>query len=124
MSEDVLKMRALMRALAEPADLLTVLVSPSEVTTTDEHGTVLKFKTDGKKQEINFGPGALIDTKAKWDGDALSLELTAGSMKLTETYSVATESHMLVIAVQPASSKPTNGRLTVAPMKFVYGRVE
>jgi hypothetical protein len=66
----------------------------------------------------------LIDTKAKWDGDALSLELTAGSMKLTETYSVATESHMLVIAVQPASSKPTNGRLAVAPMKFVYGRGE
>jgi hypothetical protein len=110
--------------LAEPAELLTILVSPTEVTTTDEHGDVLKFKTDGRKQEVNFGPGAVIDTKAKWDGDALSLELTAGSMKLTETYAVTKANPMLVIAVQPAAGKNTGGRGPVTPLKFVYGRGE
>jgi hypothetical protein len=121
MSDDMLKMRALMRVLQAPAEILTILVSPSEVTTTDEQGFELKFKTDGKKQDINFGPGAQIDTKAKWVGGVLSLELSAGSMKLTETYQVTTEGHMLVIAVQPGSSQSGGSRVAPVPMKFVYG---
>ncbi len=124
MPEDALKMRALMRVLAEPAEMLTILVSSAEVTTTDEHGFVLKLKTDGKKQEVNFGPGAIIDTKAKWEGDVLSLELSAGSMKLTETYQVTAQPQMLAIAVQPASGKGDGGHMPLAPMKFVYGRGE
>jgi len=85
---------------------------------------VLKFKTDGKKQEINYGPGAVIDTKAKWDGDALSLELTAGSMKLVETYAITRDNPLLVISVQPAPDKNSGGRSMMMPMKFVYGRGE
>ncbi len=121
MSEDLLKMRAFVRTLAEPPDVLVILVAPSEVTMTDEHGAVRKIRTDGKKQQVDYGPGANIDTRATWDGGTLELELGEGSYKASETGQVSSDGHLLVIAVQPPATQRGGAQ---APIKFVYDRVE
>jgi hypothetical protein len=119
MSEDLLKMRAFVRNLAEPASVLTILVAPDQVTMTDEQGVVRKFKTDGKKAEIDFGPGANIDTKATWEAGRLELEIGSGNLKASETYQLTSDGKMLVVTVQPPSMQRGAGQ---APVKFVYDR--
>ena len=122
-SDDMLKMRALMRAFAEPADRLTILVAPSEVTMTDQAGSVIKLKTDGKKETIDFGPGARLDTKTTWVGDVLNLEITAGKMKVAETYQVTTQANMMVITIHPSAGQGGGApRAQATPIKYVYQR--
>ena len=119
MPEDLLKMRAFVRSLAEPASILTILVAPAEVTMTDEQGVVRKFKTDGKKAQIDFGPGANIDTKTTWEAGKLDLEIGSGSLKASETYQITSDGKMLVVTVQPPSMQRNAAQ---APIKFVYDR--
>ena len=121
MSEDVLKMRAFARELAEPATVLTILVTPAEVTMTDERGSVRKFKTDGRKANIDYGPGADIDTKATWEDGSLQLEIGGGNPKATETYELTGDGRVLVVAVQlPAVQRGA----AQTPVKFVYDRAQ
>lgn len=124
MSDDVLALRAFMRELAEPPEVLTILVSASEVTMTDERGAVRKIRTDGKKQKVDFGPGAIMDTKASWDHDILALELGSGEAMITARYQVTVDGHMLVMTVQPPASQQRNASSASSPIKLVYNRAE
>jgi len=122
--EDVLKLRALMRGFAEPAEVLNILVTPADVTTTDEHGAVQRIKTDGKKQSIDYGPGAeKIDTVAKWNGGVLTLDLSVGKTKVEETYQTSMQGKMMVVAVQVPGQGGGRGGVG-GQMKFVYEKAE
>jgi hypothetical protein len=123
MADDVLALRAFMRELAEPPEVLTIVVAPSEVTMTDERGAVRKIRTDGKKQKVDFGPGAIMETKASWDHDILALELGSGDAMITATYQVTVDGRMLVMTAQPPVSQRNSSRASV-PIKLVYTRAE
>jgi hypothetical protein len=123
-SEDMLKMRELTRELMDAPQLLTVVVSSDAVSFTDEHGGSHKFRTDGKKEQIEFGPGTKVDTKTKWDGNTLSQEFSTGRMKLTETYQLTVDNKLLVATIQRSGDQATNGRGQSTPIKFVYQRAE
>jgi hypothetical protein len=124
-SDDMLKMRELMRQLRDAPAILNIVVAPSDVTMTDDQGIVHKFKTDGKKQQVEFGT-AKIDTTSKWDADTLGLEMAAGPMKVKETYQVTTQGHMLVVTIQQAASGGSGAApgAQATPVKFIYDRVE
>jgi len=122
-SDDMLKMRALTRELTDAPQLLTIVVAPDSINFTDEHGGSHKFRTDGKKEEIDFAPGTKIDTKTKWDGDTLSQEFAIGRLKLTETYQLSVGDTLLVATIRRAGEQQ-NGRGQNAPIKFVYQRSE
>jgi hypothetical protein len=121
-AEDLAKMRALRRELADPAEVLTIVVGSSEVTMTDGHGITRKFKTDGKKQEIELEPGVKIDATSKWDADVLTQELSAGALKLAESFQVTVQGHMMVITI--ASKAGGGGRSQATPIKYVYERTD
>lgn len=123
--DDLLKARELMRQVNDPATVLNIVVHDDEVTITDDRGTVHKFKTDGKKQEMQVGT-AKLDVKTKWDADELTQEFVVGRMKMTESYQVTVRGHMLVMTIQPLSRGDTSGRGggQRAPIKFVYERAE
>jgi len=120
-SEDMLTMRALMRELSEAPQLLTVVVSTDSIGFTDEHGGSHKFRTDGKKEQIELGPSAKVDTKTKWDGDILDQEFSAGHMKMTETYQLTPDGRFLIATIQRAADQNA-GRGQGIAMKFVYQR--
>jgi hypothetical protein len=117
-SANRLKMMELRRVLSEPADLLTIVVSPGEVSMTDERGGIRRFKTDNRKETIDFGPGARIDTKTHWDGETLAQEFDGGPLKATATYQLA-EGRLLTITIQE-SGDDAGARST--PIKYVYER--
>jgi hypothetical protein len=120
--DDMAKMRDLMREERDAPLVLNIVVTPTDATITDDQGVVRKFKTDGKKEQVDFG-ASKIDTTAKWDGDILHIEMTAGQMKLTETYQVLTQGGLLVVTMQPGSSAGGQGAGgQAASVKYVYDR--
>ena len=126
-SGDMLKIRELMRQLREAAEVLNIVIRPDDVTITDDQGIVHTFKTDGKKEQIEFGT-AKIDTKTKWDADVLTQEMSVGSTKVTENYQVTTQGHMMVITIQSGNGNSNGGGGRgggqTAPIKYVYDRGE
>jgi hypothetical protein len=106
--EQMLQFKALTREVAEAPERLTIVVSDVMVEFTDEEGVVRKFATNGKKEKIDLGT-ARVDSQSKWDSTGvLTIEMTAGSARLTEMFQVTVEGHMLVetmkLQVEGASS--------------------
>jgi hypothetical protein len=120
-SEDMLTMRALMRELSDPPQVWTVVVATDSIAFTDEHGSSHKFRTDGKKEQIELGPSAKVDSKTKWNGDILDQEFSAGHMKVSETYQLTPDGRLLIATIQRAPDQDS-GRSQSLTMKFVYQR--
>ena len=64
------------RTAMEASKQLTIVVHGDSVTVTDAEGRVLSLKTDNKKIEERAENGLVkLSRKARWDGDALVLEV-------------------------------------------------
>jgi hypothetical protein len=123
-AEQGLQTRALLREMAEPPAQVTIVVASDATTFTDDQGVVRKFTTDGKKESIDLG-SAKVDSVSKWDGGTLTVELTGGNFKLTETYQLTVQGHALVVELRSASSASTHGGgsgASAVPVKRIYDR--
>jgi hypothetical protein len=120
-TDDVLKARALTRDLADVPATLTIIVADTHVTITNDRGTVRKFTTDDAVQEIDLG-GTKVTVKTKWDQDILAQEWTAGKTKISETYQVTVQGHMLVVRIAPIDSG--NAATAAPPFKYVFDKAE
>lgn len=124
-TEQGLQTRALLREMAEPPDQVTIVVTNETTTFTDDQGAVRKFTTDGKKESIDLGT-AKVDSVSKWDGGTLTVEMTGGNFKLTETYQLTVQGHALVVEMKSATSgsNRTNAPVgSAVPVKFVFDKV-
>ena len=86
---------------------------------------VRKFTTDGKKETIDLGTAQVGYAISKWDGGVLTVELTGGSFKLTETYQLTVQGHELVVAlasVNSAKGQASNTGAAAVPIKRIYDR--
>jgi hypothetical protein len=125
-AEQALQTRALLREMAEPPAQVTIVVEDDTTTFTDDQGAVRKFTTNGKKESIDLGT-AKVDSVSKWDGGTLTVEMTGGSFKLSQTYQLTVQGHALVVELKStnSASKNTNGAGTTAvPIKRIYDRVD
>jgi hypothetical protein len=118
-SEQAVEARALGREVAEPPARITVVVADDTTTFTDDQGVVRKFTTSGKKESIDLG-GAHVDSVSKWDNGVLTIELTAGSVKVTETYQVTVQGHEMVVEVK--STGGPRGGANAVPVKRIYDK--
>jgi len=118
-SEQALEARALGREVAEPPARITVVVADEATTFTDDQGVVRKFTTNGKKESIDLG-GAHVDSVSKWDNGVLTIELTAGSVKVTETYQVTVQGHEMVVELK--STGGPRGGANAVPVKRIYDK--
>jgi hypothetical protein len=87
---------------------------------------VRKFTTNGKKETIDLGT-AQVDGVSKWDNGILTVELTGGSFKLTETYQVTVQGHALVVELKSATGNKNNGAAvgsTAVPIKRIYDKAD
>jgi hypothetical protein len=119
---EVAQQHALMRELTNIPERVTIVVKDDYVEFTDQDGVVRKFTTNDKKQSVDLG-GVKVDGQSKWDADVLTIVLSAGSAKLTETYRLTVQGHMLVeeLAVH------INGRAAGAggaPIKRIFDHAE
>lgn len=125
-TEQGLETRALIREMAEPPDQVTMVVTDGATTFTDDQGVERKFTTDGKKEKIDLGT-AQVDSVSKWDGDVLTVELTGGNFKLTETYQLTIQGHELVETLSSTNSSRNQGSgigTTAVPIKRVFDRAD
>jgi hypothetical protein len=123
-TEQGLQRRALLREMAQPPDQVTIVVTDSTTTFTDDQGAVRKFTTDGKKESIDLGT-AKVDSVSKWDGGTLTVEMSGGNFKLTETYQLTVQGHALVVELKSATSgsKNTNAPVgSAVPVKRIYDK--
>lgn len=116
--EQALQMRVLMREVTQPPDELTIVVTATQVTFTDGMGVIRRFQTNDKKEKVEFGT-AKIDAKTKWDKDVLTFAMTAGQLKVTETYQARAEGSQLVATVK-AEGGGRGG--SAQPIRRVYDR--
>jgi hypothetical protein len=125
-TEQGLQTRALLREMAEPPDQVIIVVTDATTTFTDDQGAVRKFTTDGKKESIDLGT-AKVDSVSKWDGGTLTVEMTGGNFKLTETYQLTVQGHALVVEMKSATSGSKNSNAPVGsavPLKFIFDKVD
>jgi hypothetical protein len=125
-TEQGLQTRALLREMAEPPAQVTIVVADETTTFTDDQGAVRKFTTNGKKESIDLGT-AKVDSVSKWDGGTLTVELTGGSFKLTETYQLTVQGHALVVELKStnsASRYPGGSGTTAVPLKRIYDKAD
>jgi hypothetical protein len=125
-TEQGLQTRALLREMAEPPAQVTIVVADDTTTFTDDQGVMRKFTTDGKKESIDLG-SAKVDSVSKWDGGTLSVELTGGNFKLTETYQLTVQGHALVVELKSANSGSTRtsgSGASAVPVKRIYDRAD
>jgi hypothetical protein len=123
-AEKALQTRALLRELAEAPAQLTVVVSADSTTMTDDQGVVRKFTTNGKKESIDLGT-AHVDSVSKWDGGTLTVELSGGTYKLTETYQLTVQGHTLVEELKGTNSASARGGAASAsavPIKRIFDK--
>jgi len=126
-SDDVLKLRAVRREFSDPADVLTIIASPSTVTFTSNQGVVRKFATDGKKHEMDLLT-AKVDVTASWDEEALTELWEAGRIRVLARYQVTVQGKMLVLSLGPdedrANKTPRADAGPAFRAKYIYERVE
>jgi hypothetical protein len=120
-SEQTLDARALTREVAEPPARLTVVITDDTTTFTDDEGVVRKFTTNGKKESIELG-GAHVDSVSKWEFGVLTIDLTAGSVKLTETYQVTVQGHEMVVELKTTGGP--RGGANAVPVKRIYDKAD
>jgi hypothetical protein len=102
--EQMKRVRAIMQSLMEPPANLIISVEETLVTFTDADGRSQRFATTNKKEKHQLDAGT-VETKTKWDRDALVKEISLdGGTKVVETYSV-TEMGQLQVAVKLESSR-------------------
>lgn len=84
-----------MHELFEPAELLTITGSQSELTLDDGNGELTRLVVDGKAHPRESGGG---ETMARWKGNALEVESKSDrGFTLTTTYTPNPDTHKLEV---------------------------
>jgi hypothetical protein len=92
--------RDTVRDLMEIAPRLTVAVSSTNVTFTDDLNRTLVFPTDGKKQKYQLG-AAIFDAKTYWDGSQLKMDIEGpNSLKMSETFLLSEDGSRLFVLIR------------------------
>ncbi|MEI6244560.1 MAG: hypothetical protein WCQ64_05890 [Acidobacteriota bacterium] len=123
LEQDGLRLRAIYRELTARPQALTLTVSDASALFVDEDGLERRVTLNSKKDKLDIGT-LLVDSRAYWNGSALTIELDAGpQLKLTETFELSpTGRQMLVTLKTDGFENETPGRLR-GRVQRVYDRV-
>lgn len=106
-SDDMLKMRALMRETSEPPADMTIVATSTSLHITEPDGAVRLFNANDKKEKLDLMT-AKVDVKTKWTGTSFEQELTAGQLKMKRTFQITDEGNQLVVSLEPESSSSSS----------------
>ncbi len=122
-TQEGLRLRAFYRELTLRPQALTLTVTFASATIVDQDGAERRVALNSKKDKLDLGT-ALVDSKAYWDGAALTIELDGGpQLKLFEVFQLApTGRQMLVTLKTGEGDSPRPGQLR-GHVQRVYDRV-
>lgn len=98
--EQMRAMRARMSEALEAPARLTIVQADGSVRLTDNHGRSQRLTTNNKKEKRPID-NQMVEVRTKWDDGRLVNEMWLGDgMKLTETYSLASDRRQLHVMVK------------------------
>jgi len=117
--EEMKRMRDLMRELMEAPSRLTIARDGDAVALVDEDGRVRKYVADGKTEKHQLSAGT-VQTKARWDGPSLVIEMEAREgFKVKRTFALEPGTGRLAVTTSVEGSRAPQDR---PPLKAVYDR--
>ena len=147
--EQMLEARAVLREMSDPPAVLNVVATPDSIQLTSDDGTVRKFTTNGKKEQVDLGT-AKIDSTTSWGDGKLTQDIAIGSLKIERKFQVTDQGNQLIVTVtmpngrnggggnnagsvtsQRGGSNGSNGggqtsgpSSSIAPIKAIYDRAQ
>ena len=107
--EDMAARRALMQELLELPPRVTIAQDGDKLAFIEPDGVVRTYVANDKSEKHQLQNGT-IETKSKWDGDALVMELkTSGGMTITRRWAVRGEPRQLEVTTT-AERGPSNAK--------------
>jgi hypothetical protein len=117
--EETARMRDAMRDVLDPSDRLTIVQTESMILITGADGRTTRLSADGKKiKDESTG----VERKTKWDAGKLVSEISGlGPAKMTQTFSVDSDTHQLRVSVQVEGGGRSRPARTIT---HVYDKTE
>ncbi len=118
--EMVREARNLSRDLLEVPESLTIVISPTAVTFTDDLDRARTYPTDDSKHPYQLG-AARFDARVRWEGSQLWKDVSGDyGFKMTETYLLSPDGKRLFVIVRVGKEKKD---APLAGFNRVYDRV-
>jgi hypothetical protein len=96
---DIALLRTAMRDLLETAERLSFQIKPDSVTITDDLNRTLTYATTGTKEKRQLA-ATKFDVKTRWNGQALTQELTAWTFGMTEVYLLRDDGQEMLVSIK------------------------
>jgi hypothetical protein len=96
---DIALLRTAMRDLLETAERLSFQIKPDAVTITDDLNRTLTYATTGTKEKRQLA-ATKFDVKTRWNGQALTQELTAWTFGMTEVYLLRDDGQEMLVSIK------------------------
>jgi len=117
--EAVLQARAALREVQPPPASLFINFSATDVTFTTTDGTIRRFATDGKRQNLQLGDVRASTTTTWMPNGTLSQELQGGPLRLFRKWAVSDDGTQLIVTVRAEGGAD---RSPPPPMMMVYDK--
>jgi hypothetical protein len=121
--EGNIKARALNRELEIAPETLTLAISVAAATFVDASGAARRVTINQKKEKLDLGT-AIVDSRARWNGTALAIELEGASdLKVLEIFELSPTGAQLLVTLRVDDGRDENARGLRGQVQRVYDRV-
>jgi hypothetical protein len=118
-----IKVRALNREFEVAPTTLALAVSVATATFVDAAGAERVIYINQKKEKLDLGT-AIVDSRARWNGAALTIELDGGSdLKVLEIFELSPTGAQMLVTIRPGDERDENARGLRGQVQRVYDRV-
>jgi hypothetical protein len=118
-----IRIRALYRELAVAPEMLTLTISLSAAKFTDADGAERAVNINQKKEKLDLGT-AVVDSRSRWNGTALTIELEGGAdLKVTEIFELSPTGAQMLVTIRAGDEHDPNTRGLRGQVQRVYDRV-
>lgn len=118
-----IRVRALYRELSIAPETLTLTFSVAIATFVDPDGFERKVNINSKKEKLDLGT-TIVDSRARWDGTSLTIELDGGTdLKIVEIFELSPTGTQMLVTIRAGDEHDANARGIRGQVQRVYDRV-
>lgn len=118
-----IRVRALYRELSIAPETLTLTFSVAVAKFVDPDGFERKVNVNSKKEKLDLGT-TIVDSRARWDGTSLTIELDGGTdLKIVEIFELSPTGTQMLVTIRAGDEHDANSRGIRGQVQRVYDRV-
>lgn len=118
-----IRVRALYRELSIAPETLALAFSAATAKFVDPDGFERTVNINSKKEKLDLGT-AVVASRSRWDGTALTIELDGGAdLKVVETFELSPTGTQMLVTIRAGDAHDANQRGLRGQVQRVYDRV-